>query len=163
MLRTILLLIPLAGVLTFAAADPAPPADLVGVYVCSGTNADGSGYQAFVEIGRQNDVYQLQWIVDSEVVAVGMGIRQGDVLAVSYFSAQPGVVAYRIEPDNRLVGDWTVAGADGLLFSETLTKVSAAKPGPARSPSTPEPPSSPDHRQRRERETLEPTPNVREL
>jgi hypothetical protein len=163
MFRTILLLAPLAGVLTVAAADPVSSTDLTGIYVCSGTNADGSSYQAIVEIARQNDAYQLQWVVDSEVVAVGMGIRKGDVLAVAYFSGQPGVAAYRIEPDDRLVGEWTVDDADGLLFSETLTKVSPERPGPGLPPSSPEVPSSQDHRERRQREPLDPTLKTREL
>ena len=120
-----------------AVAEPASAgpggADLSGTYACSGINPDGSGYESVVvEIARLNGAYQLRWVVDSEVIAVGMGIRTGDVLAVAYLSGLPGVVAYRLEQGDRLVGEWTLAGADGEVFSETLTKVSAESPRPPR-------------------------------
>ena len=98
-----------------------------------GINPDGSTYESVVvEIVRHNDAYQLRWLADSELIAVGMGIRTGDVLAVSYLSGLPGVVAYRIEQGDRLVGEWTVAGAEGELFSETLVKVSSTSAAPSR-------------------------------
>jgi len=117
-------------------ADPAsagPGADLSGTYACQGINPDGSSYESVVvEIVRYNDAYQLRWLADSDLIAVGMGIRTGDVLAVSYLSGLPGVVAYRIEEGDRLVGEWTVAGAEGELFSETLVKVSSTATAPSR-------------------------------
>jgi len=114
----------LVCVLSFAvAADSAPAPDLAGVYVCNGVNPDGSPYVGLVEIASVNGALELQWIFEGEVVAVGMGIRSGDVLAVAHYTSAPGVIAYRIEDGDRLVGQWTVAGADGALFSETLTKV----------------------------------------
>ena len=85
----------------------------------------GTTYEGVVEIVRHNDTFQLVWFIDSEVVALGMGIRTGSVLSVAYFSELPGVVTYRIEAGNRLVGEWTVAGAGGVVSSETLTKVPA--------------------------------------
>src|SRR5688572_4557112 len=110
-----------------AAGDDVPSdlADLAGVYICTGKNFDGSTYEGTVEIVRHNDAFQLVWFIDSEVVALGFGIRTGSMLSVAYFadSHSPGVVAYRIEAGNRLVGDWTVAGANGVVSSETLTKV----------------------------------------
>ncbi len=131
----------LLGALTFTGgAEYAPEPDLPGVYVCSGNNADGSQYQAIVEIVRQNDAFLLVWLSDSEIVAVGIGVLSGRVLAVATYGEPPGVVAYRIEEANRLVGEWTVVGAEGALFSETLTKVPAASLGPSVIPSQPQPP-----------------------
>ena len=162
MLRTILILTMLPGLVTLTAAgDPAAPADLPGFYVCNGTNADGT-YRGVVEIAKQNDSYALRWFVDSEVVAVGLGIRTGDVLAVAYFSALPGVIAYRIEPGNRLVGEWTLADADGLVFSETLTRT-PDQAGPGRSPSRPADPVLPDQGPPPQREVPASTSGIREL
>ena len=128
MLRTTLILTALVGVLVFTgAAAPALEQDLSGVYACHGVNPDGSPYQGIVEIANQNGSLQLQWIFEGEVAAVGMGIRSGNVLAVAHYTGVPGVVAYKIEEGNRLVGEWTVAGADGALFSETLTKLPPQK------------------------------------
>jgi hypothetical protein len=105
-----------------ASAQATPEADLVGVYVCNGVSADGEPYQAIVEIVKDHDTYQLVWSFESEIVGVGLGIRSGNVLAVMHYSGRPGVVAYTIEQGPRLVGQWTVVGAEGALFSETLTK-----------------------------------------
>ena len=148
MRRATIVLSLLLGVLAFTMrADSASEPDLAGYYLCSGKNFDGSSYDGVVEITKDNGTFQLQWLIDDDVVAVGMGIRQGDVLAVAYYSALPGVVAYRIEPNNKLVGEWTLVGAKGALFSETLTKVAADKiPSRTPKPTTPRPPSG---RQRR--------------
>ncbi len=149
MVRMILLIPVLLGTMAVTASTRATPSDLAGLYICDGVGPDGSPYQALVEIVKNNDTYQLMWWSESEVVGIGLGIRSGDVLAVMHYSGLPGVVAYRIEQGPRLVGQWTVAGADGVVFSETLTKA----PDEIRAPSTPRP-DTPEpqrhHRQIRE-------------
>jgi hypothetical protein len=144
-----ILLIPvLVGTLAAtASAQTTPEADLSGTYICDGMNPNGQPYRGMVEIVKNHDAYHLVWSFDSEVVAIGLGIRSGNVLAVMHYSGLPGVVAYRIEPDDRLVGEWTVPGADGALFSETLTRApddlgTPATPGPA----TSEPPQQQQRR-----------------
>jgi hypothetical protein len=98
------------------------PVDLTGTYSCRGQDFDGNSYEAVVQIVMQNDAYQLLWIADDEVMAVGMGVVQNDVLAVAYFAGSPGVVAYHVAGEGRLVGQWTVSGADGNVATETLTR-----------------------------------------
>ena len=123
--RTPLLLPVLIAVLSIAELAAGPGPDLSGAYRCSGINPDGSSYEnVVVEIVRYNDAYQLLWSVDSEPIAIGMGVRTGDVFAVSYLADVPGVAAYRIEPGGRLVGEWTLAGLGGRLFQETLVRTS---------------------------------------
>jgi hypothetical protein len=114
------------------------PADLTGTYSCRGQNFDGKPYEATVQVEKENDAYQLLWIANDEVVAVGMGVLRNDVLAVAYFSGSPGVVAYHLEGEGRLVGHWTVPDAGGIVASETLTRTSTgtrgwAPPSPPRS------------------------------
>ena len=47
----------------------------------------------------------------------------GDMLAVSFYSAEAGgIVLYRIE-GQRLVGHWSAPLTDGKLFEETLTRM----------------------------------------
>ena len=124
MTRTTLLAAALCVVLTFSGATAsAIPGDLSGLYLGNGANPDGSRYEVLVELTRLHDAYQVRWMVDSRVIAIGMGICAGDVLAVSYFADAPGVAAYRIESATRLVGEWTVPDAGGTVFSETLTKL----------------------------------------
>jgi hypothetical protein len=113
------------GAQTYASAGAGrsqQPADLTGTYSCRGQNFDGTSYEAIVEIVKHNDAYQVLWIIDDEVAALGMGVVQKDVLAVAYYAGAPGVVAYHVEGDGRLVGQWTLAGADGTVVSETLTR-----------------------------------------
>jgi hypothetical protein len=162
MLRRILMFALMCGVLASAVAADAGQ-ELAGVYACSGKNPDGSSYDTIVQIVNQDGVFLLEWFDESEVIAVGLGIRSGDVLAVSYYSALPGVVAYRIEDGNRLVGEWTVAGAGGALFSETLTKM-PSETLPAPGPTSGSRPPSPHNGERgRQRATPAPTPGAREL
>src|SRR2546428_390438 len=135
MLRTILLIPVLLGTMAVTASAQATPSELAGVYICDGVGPDGLPYQALVEIVKHNDTYQLLWWFESEVVGIGLGIRSADVLAVMHYSGLPGVIAYKIEEGPCLVGEWTVAGADGVVFSETLTKA----PDEISAPSTPAP------------------------
>ena len=54
---------------------------------------------------------------------MGVGIFSDGVLAVSYFGGAPAVVVYSTTSDGRLDGKWTMGGAEGLVFKETLTKM----------------------------------------
>ena len=159
--RIVILSLMLGGLAFTAAADS--ESELAGVYACSGKNPDGSSYDTFVEIVKQDGAFVLRWFDESELVAVGLGIRKGDVLAVSYFSELPGVAAYHIEDGTRLVGEWTVAGAGGELFSETLTKMPAELLEQRQQPLRSQPPSSRDGERRRQRKTTAPTPGSVEL
>jgi hypothetical protein len=144
MSRSILLIPVMLGALAVAASTEPPVetevGDLTGVYICDGTNPDGSPYQGIVHLVKHNGTYHLQWSFGARVVAVGLGIKQGDVLSVLYYSELPGVISYRIVEGQRLVGQWTVAGADGKTFSETLTKTSLEVSAPAGPPLLMRPP-----------------------
>ena len=114
------------GVTTYAspgAARSHEPADLTGTYSCRGQDIDGKSYEATVQ-DRQTErrVLSCSGSLDDEVVALGMGVVHNDVLAVAYFTGSPGVVAYHVAGEGRLVGQWTIAGAEGIVASETLTR-----------------------------------------
>jgi hypothetical protein len=100
-------------------------ADLPGTYACEGTQSGGVVYEGTVEVVRDEGTYQLLWTLDEQQY-IGIGILRNDVLAVSYYGNPPGLVLYHIESSPsgpRLVGQWTVLGGRGQLYSETLTKV----------------------------------------
>jgi hypothetical protein len=100
---------------------------LDGTYLCEGKRPDGEPYHGTVVIVRHNRAYRVMWSVGSAEQYFGIGVLNGDVLAVSYFGGMPGVVAYKVEGHEgnpRLIGQWTVADADGQLFGETLTRLS---------------------------------------
>ena len=97
--------------------------DLSGVYACEGKNPDGSPYAAVVEIIKRQDTYVVRWTMPEDVQVTGVGIRSGGVLAVSYVGGGPAIVVYSVGDDGRLDGTWTLAGAQGAVFSETLIRV----------------------------------------
>jgi hypothetical protein len=113
--------------------QPAPQPDspkklsVAGVYLCEGANPDGSPYQGLVEIVAVDNTYLVRWMMADGAEVLGVGIRKSDVLSVSYFGGTPAVVVYAIDGD-RLVGEWTMGGAEGMLYSETLTKMPDQKP-----------------------------------
>jgi len=139
MLRTLLLgaVIVLSGAAGSMAA-PDPPPDLAGTYRCNGINPDGSAYEAVVQITKREGTFRVEWIMDGGSV-LGVGIYSNGVFAASYFGGAPAVVVYKVDGD-RLVGEWTMGGMEGALYTETLTKTSSTvQPKPAPRPRRPEP------------------------
>jgi hypothetical protein len=114
-----------------AANVPESETDLVGVYRCQGMNPDGSSYEGIVEIARIDSTFRVRWMLSNDVNLVGVGIYSSGVLAVSYFGGAPGVVVYKLEA-NRLIGEWTMGGAEGTIYTETLTKVPSEQRRPER-------------------------------
>jgi hypothetical protein len=99
---------------------------------------DGTPYRGVVQIVPNKGAFDVIWIFSSGQQYSGLGVLNGDVLAVSYFTNRPGVVAYKIENTDkgpRLQGQWTVVGA-GQVFQETLTRLT-------REVKRPEPPPQP--------------------
>lgn len=163
-MRWILLIALLSITLPLSSSAQSPETgDLAGVYVCDGINPDGSPYKGIVQIAKYRDAFQVQWSFNHEVSAIGIGIRSGNVLAVTYFSGLPGVVAYRIEKGSKLVGEWTVAGADGTLFTETLTKTNDAEAGPAPRHEAPDAQAPSPERRRPRPRTTTPTKGSRDI
>ena len=102
-------------------------APLIGTYDCQGVEPDGTPYRGVVQIIPSAGTYDVIWIFSNGQQYSGLGVVNGDVLAVSYFTNRPGVVAYKIEQSEkgpRLEGEWTVVGA-GKVFHETLTRLTA--------------------------------------
>lgn len=125
-----------AAPLAVAPTDAASP--LVGTYECQGVEPDGTPYRGVVEIIPNEGTYDVIWTFGSGQRYSGLGVVNGDVLAVSYFTNRPGVVAYKIEQGEkgpRLQGQWTMVGA-GKVFHETLTRVTrdVKRPDPAPAP-----------------------------
>ena len=126
MLRTILLgaIVVLSGAAGSMAA-PDPPADLAGTYRCNGVNPDGSPYEAIVQITKRDGTFRVEWIMDGGSV-LGVGIFSNGVFAASYFGGAPAVVVYKVDGE-RLVGEWTMGGIEGALYTETLTKMAPSE------------------------------------
>jgi hypothetical protein len=123
-----------------AAATPDAP-ELPGIYECQGVGADGRPYRGAVIIEPDGGRFVVRWIIASELTAIGVGVREANMLAVSFFGPDSGgVVLYRIDGE-KLIGHWSAPLAAGQVFEETLTRM--ANPPEARpdaSPSTPQKP-----------------------
>jgi|SRR5262245_24512791 hypothetical protein len=120
-----LIVVAFGSAASLAAPDPVP--NLVGVYDCAGVNPDGTKYQGLVEIAKVENTYRVLWVLEDNSAVMGVGIFSGGVFAVSYFGGSPAIIVYKIDGD-RLVGEWTMGGREGTMYSETLTKSSAERP-----------------------------------
>ncbi len=106
-------------------------ADISGYYVCQGLEAGGKKYSGVTVINKKNEVYLVQWVIGSGSTFTGIGIRQGNTLAVSW--ALPGdkgglvrgVNLYKIDSGPRLSGRWATIPGPGQMQSETLTFLKA--------------------------------------
>jgi hypothetical protein len=100
--------------------------DITGYYTCRGRDGKGGGYTGIAVISKQKEVYVVQWTIGIGSAFVGLGIRQGDTLAVSW--AMPGdklgvvrgINLYRIEPGPRLIGQWATLPGNGMINTEAL-------------------------------------------
>ena len=116
----------------FSALDKAPlvkqeqAGDLTGIYTVKGQETGGKGYGGICVVSRKSEVYLFQWMVGTSGSAfTGIGVRQGDVIAVAW--ALPtekgiarGVNVYRIE-SKKLTGRWASMPGTGALQTEVLT------------------------------------------
>ena len=120
-----------------AAVQQAQETDLTGVYACEGQNPDGSPYKGIVEIVKVEETYLVRWTMPNNSQVMGVGIHREGVLAVSYYGGAPAVVAYSTATAGKLDGKWTSGGAEGSVFSETLTKVAVEQQKPTKRPARP--------------------------
>jgi tetratricopeptide (TPR) repeat protein len=83
-------------------------ADLTGVYSVTGTNQKGNSYTGHLTITLNGEVYEFSWQAGGTYR--GIGLRQGDHLAVSWGAESCGVAVYQIQPDGALEGIWALPG-----------------------------------------------------
>jgi hypothetical protein len=102
-------------------------ADITGYYSCRGTDGKGGSYSGVAVISKQREVYVVQWTIGVGSAFVGLGIRQGESLSVSWAMAGDkgsvvrGINVYRIEAGPRLTGQWATLPGNGTINTETLT------------------------------------------
>ena len=102
-------------------AIAADEVDIAGTYQCKGVAAGGTAYEAKVELTKAGEAYRIVWQFPGERFE-GVGLREGNVLAVAYTGSYSGVVLYKILPGPRLFGRWTSPDARGQVYTETLAK-----------------------------------------
>ena len=101
-------------------------ADISGYYVCKGLEGSGKPYAGIAVIAKKGEIYIVTWVIGGASTFTGIGLRQGNNLAVSWAIASDkglvrGVNSYRIEIGPRLTGRGATLPGNGVLQSETLT------------------------------------------
>jgi hypothetical protein len=117
------LLILAALIVAIAPVNVQSSIDPSGAYRCDGVSPDGQAYRAAVQIDRNGDTFIVRWLTPRGVVNVGVGVMNGNTLAVGYFGASAGVVVYKIDGQKQLSGEWTDLEASGHVYKETLTRL----------------------------------------
>ena len=106
---------PVSTVNTAPANSSAEPAALTGSYDASGTNPDGSAYEASLVVTRRGEVYQFSWDSGGRSYD-GVGVAHKDTVAVGFTDGKDGkgcgVVLYDINPDGSLSGKSGYWGVD---------------------------------------------------
>jgi hypothetical protein len=104
-------------------AASAPKPDIAGKYNITGTNPDGAPYKGTMEVITRGDVYQFKWDAGSQYD--GVGVQNGNIIAVSYTTGSNGkgcgVVDYDIQGDGTLAGKWGYWGTNDM-GTETATR-----------------------------------------
>lgn len=108
-----------------SAADP-ETVKIAGSYSAAGEDVSGKKYTANVEIEEEGDAYRLTWKYPGGVEFIGVGLRQGKTLSVSWAGqagnkVMVGVMVYEIRKNGSLDGKWTILGAKGRVKTETLS------------------------------------------
>lgn len=104
----------------------ADPVKLAGEYDGTGTDVAGKPYSVQVRIQPDGDAYRFWWTAPGGQELVGVGLRTGRQVAVSWTGRASegkvfvGLTVYEVRPDGTLVGRWTMFGAKGVVRSETL-------------------------------------------
>jgi hypothetical protein len=82
---------------------------LEGIYDATGRNPTGKEYKTKISVESNGSLYKFVWTNNTE----GVGIKQGNNIAVGIGGNRCGFVAYRIKPDGTLDGIWGGSGSDG--------------------------------------------------
>jgi hypothetical protein len=121
-LRSAVVLFALVVGLSLVLSMTTSAADVAGTYKCEGDTMTGGKYTGTVTIVKKDEIYRVTWkLGDGKDTYLGIGVLQGDVLAVSYYGSKFGVVAYKVEDDSKLVGKRAMVKGDTVL-TEILTK-----------------------------------------
>ena len=81
---------------------------LAGDYDATGKNPNGKEYKEKLTVESAGNLYKFSWSNNTE----GLGIKQGDNVAVGIGGARCGFVAYEIKSDGTLDGIWGGYGSE---------------------------------------------------
>ena len=122
--RLALVLFLLAAASVALAGDP-ETAKIAGSYTARGEDINGQKYTATVEIEEEGEAYRVTWHYRDGAEFIGIGIRTGKQLSVSWAGqlgnkVMVGVMVYEVKKNGSMEGKWTILGAKGRVRAETL-------------------------------------------
>lgn len=126
-----MMLTTMVAVVAFSLA-PAPrlfdpeKAAIVGEYGGAGVDINGAKYTVTVKIEEEGDTYKVTWKMPDGQSYIGVGVRNGKLLSVSWATQQGtrltiGITVYEVQKDATLKGRWSMIGAKGKTSTEILT------------------------------------------
>lgn len=110
--------------------------EITGYYTCKGQEMNGKSYTGICVISKQKEVYIVNWVIGSGSTFSGIGLRQGNNLAISWTLPNDrggvirGVNLYKIDPGPRLSGRWATMPGPGVMATETLSFLKAIEVEP---------------------------------
>jgi hypothetical protein len=110
---------------TAATVGDPETADIDGDYAGDGVDIQGQKYQTSVKVQKDKDAHLFRWTTGGQEF-LGVGIRTGKLVSVSWVGRQPGgvivgVTVFEVRKDGSLSGRWTMLGAKGVVRTEVLT------------------------------------------
>jgi hypothetical protein len=95
---------------------------LAGSYDVAGIQPDGTRYQSTLHIRQRRYSYEAVWEDAAGQRRTGVGIAQGDTLAVSVGARNKNctIAVYEVQPDGSLEGRWRIGNADALRDEQAI-------------------------------------------
>lgn len=121
--RTLATLLTAALLLLAGGVCPAQdlePTKLSGTWQCKGIDPTNAAYTGTVTVVPEGEAYRVKWSIGG-VIYTGVGIKVGNVFAVSYYGKMSGIIAYEINGQT-LTGKWSIVDTKGAMGTETLTR-----------------------------------------
>ncbi len=96
------------------------PNTVLGTYAIDGVDQEGNAYPAVGTIIARGNLFKVTVKSGGETF-LGVGVRHGNYLSISYGGNKCGVTAYSIRPDNSMTGVYAEYGAN-KVGTEELTR-----------------------------------------
>jgi hypothetical protein len=114
-------LIGLAGGIILLANVVVAHADPSGQYNVTGTNPDGSEYEASVLVSKIGENFSIVYTLSDDTKVQGTAIGDDDLLAIGYSEGSDIGVVLMVRDGDTWKGPWSYLGSD-KMGAETWTK-----------------------------------------
>ncbi len=96
------------------------PNTVLGTYAVDGVDQEGNPYPGVATITARGNLFHVNYKSGGDTY-LGVGVRHGNYLAISYGGKKCGVTAYHIKPDDSMSGVYAEYGAN-KVGTEEMTR-----------------------------------------